>query len=392
MTNYFKKFIHSEQAGGFVLLLCTVIALLIANSEIAHYYFKIWEIKIGFIGDDYVFRKTLKHWVDDGLMSIFFLLIGLEIKREFVSGELSSTQKAILPGLAAVGGMIVPALIFMTFNIGTPTADGWGIPMATDIAFSLAVLSLIKGVPKSLRIFLVALAVADDIGAILVIAIFYSDTIHMIYMAGAALVFALLMLLNRKKVYKLSWYIILGLLLWLLILKTGIHTTIAGVILAFTIPFNPDRDDSPLHRLESVLHTPVSFFVLPLFALANTGIVIQGGNFIQGLMQNESIGIILGLVLGKPIGILGAVLLAVLFKIAKIPEGTNLWQFLGIGFLCGIGYTMSIFIAGLAYTNAEVIDSSKLAILVASSIAAVTGFIFVYLTTHTKKAITKTES
>jgi len=243
-----------------------------------------------------------------------------------------------------------------------------------------------------LRIFLVALAVADDIGAILVIAIFYSDTIHMIYMAGAALVFALLMLLNRKKVYKLSWYIILGLLLWLLILKTGIHTTIAGVILAFTIPFNPDRDDSPLHRLESVLHTPVSFFVLPLFALANTGIVIQGGNFIQGLMQNESIGIILGLVLGKPIGILGAVLLAVLFKIAKIPEGTNLWQFLGIGFLCGIGYTMSIFIAGLAYTNAEVIDSSKLAILVASSIAAVTGFIFVYLTTHTKKAITKTES
>ncbi len=390
MTNYFKKFIHSEQAGGFVLLLCTIIALLIANSEIAHYYFKIWEIKIGFIGDDYVFRKTLKHWVDDGLMSVFFLLIGLEIKREFISGELSSTQKAILPGLAAIGGMVVPALIFLIFNLGTPTVNGWGIPMATDIAFSLAVLSLIKGVPKSLRIFLVALAVADDIGAIMVIAIFYSDTIHLLYLAGAAVVFALLMLLNRKRVCKLSWYIILGLVLWLLILKTGIHTTIAGVILAFTIPFVPDKNDSPLHRLESVLHTPVSFFVLPLFALANTGIVIQGGNFIQGLMQNESIGIILGLVLGKPIGILGAVLLAILFKVAKIPEGTNLWQFLGIGFLCGIGYTMSIFIAGLAYTNAEIIDSSKLAILVASFIAAIVGFLFVYLTTHTKKALANT--
>lgn len=384
MKNYFLKFIHSEQAGGFVLLLCTILALIIANSEFAQYYFKIWEIKIGFIGDDYVFRKTLKHWVDDGLMSIFFLLIGLEIKREFISGELSSTQKAILPGLAAVGGMIVPAIIFLLFNAGTPTADGWGIPMATDIAFSLAVLSLIKGVPNSLRIFLVALAVADDIGAIAVIAIFYSDTIHMVYLAGAILLMAILLYMNKKKVYKLSWYIILGIILWLLVLKTGIHTTIAGVLLAFTIPFDSESDDSPLHRLENVLHSPVNFFVLPLFALANTGIPIQAGNFLSGLISNEGLGIILGLVLGKPIGIFLAVIFALVFKVSKLPDGTNLSQFLGVGFICGIGYTMSIFIAGLAYTNAEIIDNAKIAILVASAIAAIIGFLLIYFMTHKK--------
>jgi NhaA family Na+:H+ antiporter len=384
MKNYFLKFIHSEQAGGFILLLCTIIALMIANSEIAQYYFALWDIKIGFIGNDYVFQKTLKHWVDDGLMSIFFLLVGLEIKREFISGELSSAQKAILPAMAAIGGMLVPALIFVFYNAGTPTVDGWGIPMATDIAFSLAVLSLIKGVPNSLRIFLVALAVADDIGAIIVIAVFYSETIHLIYFAGAIVVIALLLFMNKKKVFKLSWYLILGILLWLLVLKTGIHTTIAGVILAFTIPFNTEKENSPLHKLESVLHTPVNFFVLPLFALANTGIVIQSVNFFAGLQSNESLGIILGLVVGKPIGILGAVLLAMAFKIAKIPEGTNLWQFLGIGFICGIGYTMSIFIAGLAYSNPAIIDSSKIAVLTASLIAAIAGFLFVYLTTHSK--------
>ncbi len=387
MRNYFLKFIHSKQAGGFILLLCTLIALMIANSEMAHYYFSIWEMKIGFIGNDYVFQKTLRHWVDDGLMSVFFLLVGLEIKREFISGELSSAQKAILPGFAAIGGMLVPALLFAFYNQGTATADGWGIPMATDIAFSLAVLSLIKGVPNSLRIFLVALAVADDIGAIVVIAIFYSHTINLIYLSGAMLVLAILMYMNKKKVYKVSWYLIFGIILWLLILQTGIHTTIAGVILAFTIPFNMERENSPLHKLEASLHTPVNFFILPLFALANTGIIIQSGNFLSGLQSNESLGIILGLVLGKPIGIIGAVLVMSIFKIAKIPEGTNLWQFLGIGFICGIGYTMSIFITGLAYVNPEIVDSSKIAVLVASSLAAIIGFLIVKLTTHKKKPL-----
>ena len=192
------------------------------------------------------------------------------------------------------------------------------------------------------------------------------------------------MLMNKKKVNKLSWYIILGIILWLLVLKTGIHTTIAGVLLAFTIPYDSETNDSPLHKLESVLHSPVNFFVLPLFALANTGIVIQSGNFISGLLSNEGLGIILGLVLGKPIGIFLAVTLALLFKVAKLPEGTNLMQFLGVGFICGIGYTMSIFIAGLAYTNADIIDNAKIAILVASSIAAVIGFLLIYFMTHNK--------
>lgn len=382
--NYFQKFIHSEQAGGFILLLCTITAMILANSEFAEYYFKLWEIKIGFIGNGFVFQETLSHWVNDGLMAIFFLLIGLEIKREFISGELSSTQKAVLPGLAAVGGMIIPAIIFAIFNTGKHSADGWGIPVATDIAFSLSVLSLIKGVPNSLRIFLVALAVADDIGAIIIIAVFYSETIHLIYLVGAIIVSALLLFMNRKKVLKLSWYLILGIVLWVMVLQTGIHTTIAGVILAFTIPFNSESDNSPLHKLESVLHSPVNFFVLPLFALANTGIIFHASTFIANLQLSESLGIILGLLLGKPIGIIGAVLIAVLFKFAKLPEGTKIVQFLGIGFLCGIGYTMSIFIADLAYTDINMITNAKIAILVASLIAGIVGYLLIFFTTHKK--------
>jgi len=386
MINYFLKFLHSEQAGGFLLLLCTIIALLLANSEIADSYFKLWEMEVGFIGNDYVFMKSLRHWVDDGLMVIFFLMVGLEIKREFISGELSSTQKAILPGLAAIGGMVVPAAIFLYFNFGTNTVHGWGIPMATDIAFSLAVLSLVKNVPVSVRIFLVALAVADDIGAIMVIAVFYSDTIQLLYLAGAVLVIFILLFMNKRQVLKLSWYIFFGLILWFLVLKSGVHATIAGVILAFTIPFNEDKSNSPLHTLESALHTPVNFIILPLFALANTGIIIEASSFLTGLQSADSLGIILGLTVGKPVGIFGAVIIAILFKWAKLPDGTKLAQFLGVGFLCGIGYTMSIFISGLAYTDTALIDSSKISVLVASLLAAVIGLTILTLTSRGKQS------
>ena len=377
MNNYFNKFLHSEQSGGFLLLTCTIIALIIANSQFSELYNNLWNIKAGFIGGEFVFDKTLRHWIDDGLMAVFFLMIGLEIKRELISGELSSYQKAILPGLGALGGMIVPAIIFAVFNYGEPSISGWGIPMATDIAFSLAVLSLIKGIPKSIRIFLVALAVADDLGAILVIAVFYSESISIFYFATAAIVLFILFYMNKRNVLKLSYYIILGLILWFLILKSGIHSTIAGVLLAFTIPYNRYTEDSPLHKLEAVLHKPVNFIILPLFALANTGIIIES-NFLASLKSSDSLGILFGLIVGKPIGIFSAVYLSVKLGITKLPLHRKFIEFLGVGIICGIGYTMSIFISGLAYKDQLLIESSKISVLVASLISAVIGFLVLY--------------
>jgi Na+:H+ antiporter, NhaA family len=389
MVDYFKNFFQSKQAGGFLLLICTIIALVIANSEFKVYYQQIWNIKLGVIGNGIVFQKTLLHWIDDGFMAVFFLLIGLEIKRELISGELSSYQKALLPGVAAFGGMAVPALIFILFNLGKASISGWGIPMATDIAFSIAVLSLVKGVPKSLRIFLVALAVVDDIGAIIVIAIFYSSSVNILYLSGSLIIISVLFILNIRNVLKLSYYIILGIILWYLVLNSGIHSTIAGVILAFTIPYNKEVNDSPLHKFESVLNKPVNFIILPLFALANTGIVLET-NFLAGLQSNNSLGILMGLILGKPIGIVSAVFLSVKFGFAKIPEFTGLKEFIGIGFLCGIGYTMSIFISGLAYNNQVLIESSKISVLVSSLISALIGLFFlkkIYSKTKINKVI-----
>jgi NhaA family Na+:H+ antiporter len=320
-------------------------------------------------------------------MAVFFLMIGLEIKRELISGELSSYQKAILPGIGALGGMIVPAVLFAAFNFGKPSISGWGIPMATDIAFSLAVLSLIKGIPKSIRIFLVALAVADDLGAIMVIAVFYSESLQLIYLGGSIVIFFILIYMNKRNVQKLSYFVILGLVLWFLILQSGIHSTIAGVLLAFTIPYNRYTEDSPLHKFEAVLHKPVNFIILPLFALANTGIIIES-NFLASLKSSDSLGILFGLVLGKPIGIFTAVYLSVKLGVAQLPLNRRLLEFLGVGFICGIGYTMSIFISGLAYKDVLLIESSKISVLVASLIAAVIGFIVLYLMFSRKKKVT----
>ncbi len=384
MTDYFRKFVHSEQAGGFLLLICTIIALTLANSEFANFFNGIWDQEAGFFAGSFKMRMSLRHWVDDGLMAVFFLLMGLEIKREVVSGELSSFKKAMLPGLAALGGMIVPALLFTAFNLGTETQSGWGIPMATDIAFSLAVLSLIKGVPRTLRIFLVTLAVADDIGAIVVIAVFYSNAIQALYLGAALIVVLILLAMNKKGILKLSYYLILGAALWLLILKSGIHATIAGVLLAFTIPYDSNDTSSPLHRLISVLHTPVNFLILPLFALANTGIVLEA-DFLGSLKSSDSLGILTGLVLGKPIGILSTVFLAVKLRLAKLPSSIKLSDFIGIGFLCGIGYTMSIFIAGLAYEEQALIESSKISVLTASLISALLGLMYLSVKYYGKR-------
>ncbi len=372
MSRLLSKFLHSDQSGGFLLLLFTIIALIIANSDFAPVFNDIWKTEIGFKGGEYFFTKTLRHWVDDGLMAVFFLLMGLEIKKEITGGELSNPAKAMLPGSAALGGMIVPAAIFIAFNIGKVTISGWGIPMATDIAFSVAVLSLVRGVPSSLRVFLITLAVVDDIGAIVIIAAFYSGAIQLYYLAGALLVFLILLYFNKLKIQGLPVYLILGILLWLLVLKSGIHATIAGVALAFAIPHNKGSIDSPLQKLMKSLHMPVYMIILPLFALANTGISL-GSDFFAGLASNESLGIILGLVLGKPVGVLLFVLLALKLGLAKNHGSIRTADFLGIGFLCGIGYTMSIFISGLAYDDIQLIESSKISVLIASVISAIFG-------------------
>lgn len=372
MIDYFKNFVKSEQSSGIVLVICTIFALLLANSHISDEYYAIWHNVFGISINGSIFDMTFHHWINDGLMVVFFLLIGLEIKREIISGELSSYHKAILPIIAAIGGMVLPAFLFIITNIGHDTITGWGIPTATDIAFSLACLSLIKGIPKSLRIFLVALAVSDDIGAIMLLATFYAKNINLLYITFSFFGFIALLLMNYFKVKKLIYYLLAGFILWLFVLNSGIHATIAGVLIAFCIPFDKDLIHSPLHKLEHAIHTPVNFIILPLFALSNTGIVIES-NFIASLASADSIGILLGLIIGKPLGIILAVYLSIKLKFTKLPSEFNFIQLLGIGFLCGIGYTMSIFISTLAYTEISFIDSSKITVLVASFIAAIIG-------------------
>ncbi|HEU5436484.1 MAG TPA: Na+/H+ antiporter NhaA, partial [Telluria sp.] len=310
--------------------------------------------------------------------AIFFLLIGLELERELYNGELSDLRNAMLPIVAAVGGIAVPALIHFTLNGGALTQDGIGIPMATDIAFALGVLSLLgKGVPASLKVFLAAFAVMDDLGAIIVIAVFYTADLSFLYLLGALAVFGALIAMNRLlRVMALLPYLAGGALMWFLMLKSGVHATVAGVLLAFAIPYSATQDDaaSPSHRLENALHTPVAFIILPLFALANTGIVI-GSGWAQDVLSANSLGILLGLVIGKPVGILLATSIAVAIGICRLPLDLAWRHILGAGLLGGIGFTMSIFIANLAYPGQPaIITSSKMAILLASLVAGLAGF------------------
>lgn len=375
LSNTFQRFFESEKAGGILLIVCTVISLILANSPIGDQYLHLWHVKVAGL--------SVEHWINDALMAIFFLLIGLELERELYNGELSSLRNALLPIVAAAGGIAVPALIHFGFNGGTPTQAGIGIPMATDIAFALGVLALLGSrVPASLKVFLTALAVMDDLGAIIVIALFYTAELAFVYLVGALAVFGVLLFMNRVlRVMSLIPYLLGGALMWFLMLKSGVHATIAGVLLAFAIPFSARQDDaaSPSHRLEHVLHRPVAFVILPIFALANTGIVI-GSDWAQELASSNSLGILAGLVVGKPLGITILSFLAVAIGLCKLPLDLRWRHVFGAGLLGGIGFTMSIFITNLAFTDEPgVVNASKMAILLASLSAGVLGFVWLKL-------------
>lgn len=375
LSKTFNNFFDSEKSSGILLILSTVVSLIITNSILGTNYLNFWQIYWGGL--------SLEHWVNDALMAIFFLLIGLELERELYNGELSDFKNALLPIFAAIGGICVPALIHFIFNSGTITQAGIGIPMATDIAFALGVLALLGSrVPASLKIFLTALAVIDDLGAIIVIAIFYTAKLSIAYLIGALAVFVFLLTLNRFfRVMNLLPFLIGGGLMWFLMLKSGVHPTISGVLLAFTIPYTnkEDDDESPSHKLEHFLHKPVAFVILPIFALANTGIVI-GSDWFQGLSSSNSLGIFLGLLIGKPLGIILLTFIVVSVGICRLPLDLNWKHIFGAGLLGGIGFTMSIFITNLAFVgNLEVINSSKMAILLASLTAGIIGFIWLKL-------------
>ena len=368
ITQYFKKFFQFAQSSGNLLIICVALSLLIANSSLGEGFQSLLDTFIG--------PYSISMWINDGLMAIFFLLVGLEIKRELVEGELSSFKSASLPIFAAIGGMLVPALIFTLFNHGTEYQNGWGIPMATDIAFSLAIISMLGNrVPASVKIFLTALAIVDDLGAIVVIAIFYTEKLETTYLLLSALIMLILIVLNYLKVKKHIFYIIPGIFLWYCMHHSGIHATIAGVLLAFTIPTNVSTTEiSPLEKLEEKLHFPVSYIIMPIFALANTNIKFHDG-MVDALFTNFGYGIILGLFLGKVIGINLFSLIAIKLKLSNLPNKSNWSQMIGAGLLAGIGFTMSIFIALLSYKgHTEIQDEAKFAILIASAISGFSGY------------------
>ncbi|WP_294948013.1 Na+/H+ antiporter NhaA [Sulfurivirga sp.] len=417
-----EEFIHSQTATALALMSMTLVALVLANSPwgAAYHHFFEQPLSIGF--GDHVLSMSLHHWVNDGLMTFFFFVIGLEIKRELLVGELSDIRAALLPVVAAIGGMVVPALIFLGLNWGQPTVNGWGIPMATDIAFAISALVLLGSrVPSGLVTFLIALAIVDDLGAVAVIALFYTDTIALDALAAALGVWAVLWLFNRMGIYRLWPYALGAVLMWAFMLASGVHATVAGVLAALAIPAHPkykpqffddlvegfltrfraappQRDDAlsaehkgiifsveqaakgvlpPSIRLEHALHLPVALLVIPVFALANAGIPISGEALAQAFVSPVSLGIILGLVLGKMIGISGAAALAVKLGWAALPNGARLSQLVGVGLLGGIGFTMSIFIAELAWPGQpELLAQAKMAVLLASLIAAVSGYVW----------------
>lgn len=378
LTKLFTEFFEIEKASGIILILCTVTSIAIANSSFGAGYLEFWHTRIGIEGDAISLKYSLEHWVNDGLMAIFFLLIGLEIERELYIGELANPKNAILPIVAAIGGMATPALLHFLLNRGTETQWGIGIPIATDIAFALGVLALLGNkVPVSLKIFLTALAIIDDLGAIVVIAIFYVDDFSLVYLVKALAIFSGLLILNRLRVHRLAPYLIPGAFMWYFTLKSGIHPTIAGVLLAFAIPFGRGDEESPSYKLQHFLHKPVAFIVMPLFALANTGIVLTG-QWMEGLMSANSLGIFTGLVVGKALGISLFSLLAVKVGLSRLPSDVSWRHIIGAGFLGGIGFTMSIFITLLAFENPQIIQASKISILISSLVAGGLGFLLLY--------------
>ena len=415
----FQRFAHTESSGGIVLLACAAVALLWANSPWRDSYFHLWETSIGLRIGGRALELSLHHWINDGLMAVFFFVVGLEIKREMIVGELSSPRQAALPIAGALGGMIVPALTYAAFNVGGPGSAGWGIPMATDIAFALGVLALLgPRVPVVLKVFLTALAIADDIGAVLVIALFYTGELAFNWLLVGGGILAALIALNVLGVRRPGGYLVLGLLLWLAFLESGVHATVAGVVLAMTIPSRTRLHEeeflqvargaisefeaacqpgetvlsnraqqeaiealehvsegvqSPLFTMERKLHGAVAFFIMPLFALANAGVSL--GGLLASISLPVTSGIVLGLVLGKPIGITVFSWAAVRLGLATLPAQAS-WRALhGVSWLGGIGFTMSLFIAGLAFTDATLLDSAKVGILGASLVAGVIGWL-----------------
>ncbi|MFM9905750.1 MAG: Na+/H+ antiporter NhaA [Pyrinomonadaceae bacterium] len=372
LSRSFKAFFDSAKSSGILLIICTLVSLALANSSLGTSYIGMWHTYVGGL--------SVEHWVNDGLMAIFFLLIGLELKRELYCGELSNFKNALLPIVAAVGGIIVPALIHLSLNHGTPTQAGIGIPMATDIAFALGSLAILGSrVPASLKVFVVAFAVIDDLCAIIVIAVFYTAKLSMAYLAAALAVWLILAAIGRfTAVRSLVPYLIGGAVMWYLMLQSGVHATIAGVLVAFVIPSSHIEDDetSPSHLLEHILHQPVAFMILPVFALCNTGVII-GSAWSQELAAANSIGILAGLMLGKPLGVTLFSFAAVTIGICRLPLDLNWRHIFGAGILGGIGFTMSIFITNLAFTgNNEVINAAKMAILLASFTAGAIGFVW----------------
>ncbi len=375
ITRYFKKFLHSSQSSGFLLIFCVLVSLMIANSSAGPAFQQLLDTQLG--TDFMHLRYPVGIWINDGLMAIFFLLVGLEIKREIIEGELSSLKSASLPIIAAIGGMVVPAAIYLAFNNHTEYEHGWAIPMATDIAFSLAIISMLgKRAPLSLKIFLAALAIVDDLGAILVIAIFYTDQLQWVYLAVSAAIVALLVVFNKIGVTRKYMYVLPGIVLWYCMHHSGIHATIAGVLLAFTIPTNESAEvPSPLEIMEQKLHLPVNFLIMPVFALANTNIMFKEG-MVDGLFSSLGYGVILGLVLGKIIGINLFSWIFIKLKISTLPQDTSWSQMMGAGLLAGIGFTMSIFISILSFKGrVDIQDEAKFAILVASAISGFAGYV-----------------
>ena len=428
----YQTFLHSKMTGGVLLLICAVLAVMSANIPSMSWLYDLWKTPVGFNLGKFSFEMPLELWINDVLMAIFFFSVGLEIKRELIVGELSSAKKAMLPIFAALGGMIVPAIIYLILNNGTPSSNGWGIPMATDIAFAIGVISLLGNrCPLSLKVFLTALAIVDDIGAIVVLAIFYpSHALHLNYLIFAALIIILLVIFNRAGVKSAIAYLLPGFFLFIFIFQSGIHATIAGVLLAMTIPANTSinevrfyvgvksliekfkgagnsevrvlanseqldcihkisgsaRSMTPLlHRLESRLHPWVNFFIMPVFALANAGVEINGEVLSSGVIPPVMQGIFFGLLLGKPLGITLFSYIAVKLKLAQKPSGTYWYQIFALGIVGGIGFTMSIFIDNLAFSDPVLVSQGKIAILITSCMAAVVGLLALFLTTRSTK-------
>ena len=378
MTTKLKHFFHSDAAGGIFLIAAALLAMLLANlgstSELYQAFLNTpVEVRIGSLD----ISKNLLLWVNDALMAIFFLMIGLEVKREMVSGSLASIRQASFPVIAALGGMVVPAAIYLLFNFHDPiTREGWAIPAATDIAFALGILALLGNrVPVALKVFLMALAIIDDLGAIVIIALFYTNDLSLLSLAVAAGAIVVLALLNICNVRRTGLYILVGVVLWTAVLKSGVHATLAGVIIGFLIPLKEKEGRSPARELEHVLHPWVAFLILPLFAFANAGVSLSGVTF-AGLTSLLPMGIMAGLFIGKPLGISLFCWAALKLKLATLPEGTTCKEIMAVGVLCGIGFTMSIFIASLAFDSADpaLITWAKLGILLGSLFSAVVGY------------------